>query len=81
MDNVIHVNFTGDDDCGYLISNEGKVDGVYCGGLGGVNDGETVYIGTKNDDGIAYPTEMTIDEINEFCLMWLLIFNPDVIVE
>ena len=81
MSNVIHVDFSGDENSGYLISDGGKVDGVYCGDLGCVNDNGVVYIGAKNESGIENPVQLSIDDINEFCLMWLLIFNPDVIVE
>lgn len=81
MSNVIHVDFNSDDNSGYLIDDSGKVEGVYCGSLGCVNDGGAIYIGTKEDDGIAHPAQMSMDEINEFCLMWLLIFNPEVIIE
>jgi len=81
MSSVIHVDFSGDDSSGYFISDGGKVDGVYCGDLGCVNDNGVVYIGTKKDDQIENVTQMSLDEINDFCLMWLLIFNPDVIPE
>lgn len=80
MSNIIHVDFGSNDESGYLL-NEAKVEGVYSGTIAAMSDDGAVYIGTKTDDGIDNVTESTMDEINEFCLMWLLIFNPEVIVE
>jgi len=42
-------------------------------------DHDNVYLGTKADDGIDDALLTTVKELNEFCLMWLLIFNPEVI--
>ena len=80
-DNIIHVDFGSNDKSGYLL-NEARVDGVYSGKIAAMRDDDgVIYLGTKADDGIDNVTESTMDEINEFCLMWLLIFNPEVIVE
>lgn len=79
-DNIIHVDFGSNDKSGYLL-NEARVDGVYSGKIAAMRDSGVVYLGSKDDDGIDNVTETTMDEINEFCLMWLLIFNPEVIVE
>lgn len=80
MSNVIEVDFTSDNNCGYMID-EGSIHGVYCADIAAINDNELVYIGKKVGSGIEYPAQASMDEINEFCLMWLLIFNPEVIVE
>jgi len=79
-DNVIHVDFDSNGNSGYVMT-DGHIDGVYSGEITAVNDNGIVYLGTKVDNGIDKVTEATMDEINEFCLMWLLIFNPEVIVE
>ena len=83
MNNVIHVDFGSDENCGYIMDG-GRVNGVYSGLITAVrddDDGGVVYIGTKAEDGIDNVTTATMDEINEFCLMGRLIFNPSVIPE
>lgn len=80
MNNVIHVDFGNDENCGYIMDG-GRINGVYSGLITAVRDDDVVYIGTKVDGGIDNVTKATMDEINEFCLMWLLIFNQSVIAE
>lgn len=44
------------------------------------NDNEDMcYIGGRMENGISYPVEISAKDLNEFCVMWLCIFNPDVI--
>lgn len=84
MSNVIKVDFGKDEEnYGYLIDdNDGSIDGVYCGIISAMKleDGSVV-IGTKSDDGIEHAMLTSMDDINEFCLMWLLIFDESVIKE
>ena len=69
------------DDCGYLISDDKKITGVYVKNIAAMIDFDNVYLGTKGDDGIDDALLTNIKDLNEFCLMWLLIFNADVIKE
>ncbi len=84
MSNVIKADFGNDEDkTGYLIDDrDGSVDGVYNGDIAAMKlpDGNIV-IGTKSDDGIEQATLASMKEMNEFCLMWLLIFDQAVIKE
>ena len=82
MTNVIKANFgTDKENSGYLMDDrDNSVDGIYRGSIAAMKleDGNVV-IGTKSDDGIEQATFASMDEMNEFCLMWLLIFNQSVI--
>ena len=69
-----------DDDTGYLLTGK-KVDGVYVHNIAAMINYDNVYLGTKGDDGIDDALLTNKKDLNEFCLMWLLIFNPDVIKE
>jgi len=87
MSNVIKADFGNDDsNNGYLVEDlkgdKKAIPGVYCGNVSAMklNDDEVV-VGTKTIDGIDNPTLTTIKEMNEFCLMWLLIFDQSVIKE
>jgi len=87
MGSVIKYNFGNDDsNSGYLVEDlkgdTKAITGVYCGGVSAMklNDDEVV-VGAKTIDGIDNPTLTTTKEMNEFCLMWLLIFDQDVIKE
>ena len=42
---------------------------------------DNVYLGTKGEDGVDDALLTNKKDLNEFCLMWLLMFNPDVIKE
>jgi len=44
-------------------------------------DNGNVYLGTKADDGIDDALLTNFEDMNQFCLMWLLINDPDVIKE
>lgn len=80
MGEVIHADFGSDENSGYVIT-DGTIDGVYSGSIAAMRTDGYFYIGEKAADGIDNVTETTMEEINEFCLMWLLIFDPEVIVE
>jgi hypothetical protein len=84
MSNVIKYNFGPENErSGYVIDEDKKcVDGVYCGGISAMKLGDgSVVIGTKTDDGIEQATLTSMKDMNEFCLMWLLIFDESVIKE
>ncbi len=84
MSNVIKADFGSDaGKAGYLMDNKGgDVDGVYNGDIAAMKleDGNVV-IGTKSVDGIEQATFASMKDMNQFCLMWLLIFDPSVIAE
>jgi len=86
MGNVIHANFDqSDDGTGYLLEDvEGgkkKITGVYVGDISAASDGDNIMIGAKVEQGIDHPVFLTMEEMNQFCIMWLCIFNPEVIAE
>lgn len=84
MKNVIQANFGNTEDkSGYLIDDRDKsISGVYNGDIAAMTleDGNVV-IGTKSSDGIDNTTFASMKDMNQFCLMWLLIFDPSVIKE
>ena len=69
-----------DDSSGYIIDGR-EIKGVYHENLSAMKDYDNVYLGIKADDGIDNAILTNVDDMNEFCLMWLLIFNSEVIVE
>ena len=83
MGEVIDVNFTDiKEDSGYIL-NDRAIDGVYKSNVVAVRtdlDNGCV-IGLKGDNQVFNPVELSIDDLNEFCVMWLCIFNPSVIKE
>jgi hypothetical protein len=79
MSNVIKAEFGQDADSGYLIKDDKKITGVYVKNIAAMVDYDNVYLGTKGDDGIDDALLTNMEDINQFCLMWLLIFNPGVI--
>jgi len=86
MNNVIHADFGQDhDNSGYLIGecSDGrkKVTGVYVDDIAAFVEGDVVYMGAKVEQGIDNPVLTTMKEMNEFCIMWLCIFQPEVIIE
>lgn len=86
MDNVIHADFNQEkDNSGYTMTDadngQKRVTGVYVGDLAAIKEGDEVYLGEKIEQGISYPVVTTIEEMNQFCIMWLCIFQPEVIVE
>ena len=78
MSNVIKM--FEDESKGYVM-NGNSVVGVYVDGLASISDGNSVSVGQKCNDGIDNAVSLSVGDMNEFCLMWLLIFNPKVIVE
>jgi hypothetical protein len=84
MSNVIKADFgNSEDKSGYLIDGRDKsVGGVYNGGIAGMKleDGSVV-VGTRSEGCIVQPTFINMKEMNEFCLMWLLVFDQSVIKE
>jgi len=67
------------DEIGYVM-NDREVQGVYSHELAAVVGDGGVYIGRKESDNeIRNAVKISADSMNEFCLMWLLIFDPDVI--
>lgn len=82
MNNIIQfpVNIDNEDRIGY-VTNGSKIEGVYVDNLAAMIDNGNVYIGTKGYDEINNATLTNMKDLNEFCLMWLLIFNSGVIKE
>ncbi len=77
MGKVIKVNFTDvKETSGYIIDEE-KVEGIYQGDLVAHYDGKICRIGERDESGILNPIELSAKEMNEFCIMWLCIFNPE----
>ena len=86
MTNVIKYDFTKDNTkSGYLLdhkdSEKAKVTGVYVDNIAAMVEHDNVYLGTKADDGIDDTLLTNMEDINRFCLMWLLIFDPSVIIK
>ena len=84
MSNVIQAEFGVDesDDRGYLLDDNNAIIGMHVANIAAMkmSSGDVV-IGTESGREITNPTIASMDEMNEFCLMWLLIFNQDVIKE
>jgi len=86
MNNVIQANFGSDNNSGYITedikgSDKKDIKGVYNGGLIAVIDGGELYVGGDSDRVVSSPVKMSIKDMNQFCLMWLLIFDQSVIKE
>lgn len=64
------------DGSGYLLDDEGKICGIFNGALGVAIDGDSVHVGWFFDDSIENPVELTTNEMNKFCIMWLAINDP-----
>jgi len=79
MTNVIELK-PEDDGTGYAVT-DGKITGVYVDVIAAQVEHDNVYLGAKFDDGIGDPVLTNVKDLNKFCLMWLLIFDPDVIKE
>lgn len=79
MGEVVELN-PESDSTGYLITGK-TVDGVYVNNIAAMVNYDNVYLGTKGDDGIDDALLTNKKDLNEFCLMWLLMFNPEVIKE
>jgi hypothetical protein len=79
MNNVIELK-PKDDGTGYIL-NDRAVEGVYVNNIAAKVDYDNVYLGTKGEDGIDDALLTNKKDLNQFCLMWLLMFNPEVIKE
>jgi hypothetical protein len=79
MSNVVN---TKQESKGYNLVDD-KVTGVYVEKLAAVVsiDFKDVLIGEKSADGIDCGVQLSMEDMNEFCLMWLLIFDESVIKE
>ena len=60
------------------MCDENKITGVYVENIAAMTDYDNVYLGTKSDDGVDDALLTTKEELNDFCIMWLAIFKPDV---
>jgi len=84
MGEVIKFNATKDEDNrGYILDHDNpkaKITGVYVENILAMVDHGNVYLGTKADGGVDDALLTNMKDMNEFCLMWLLIFNESVIV-
>lgn len=80
MSNVIYGDFISCKD-GYIM-NGSEVEGVYVGDLAATSiDKDLCVIGFKDGDDKISGYEVSIEDINQFCLMWLCIFNEAVIAK
>ncbi len=76
MDNVVEMF---PDKSGY-ITNDGKIEGVYNENLAAWRKGGEVFVGEKSEQGIDNPVAISVDNLNVFCIMWLAIHDPEVLV-
>ncbi len=79
MSNIIELK-PKDDGTGYILNGR-TVEGIYVNNISAKVDYGNVYLGTKGEDGIDDSLLTSKEDLNQFCLMWLLMFNPDVIKE
>ena len=71
-----------EDGSGYLTDDNCKtINGIYVNNVAAMVEHGNVYLGTKADDGIDDALLTNLEDMNKFCLMWLLINDPDVIKE
>ena len=79
MGELIRVDFSRSDDSGYVMDGE-NIDGIFVKDLCAVkNDVDVIMIGEKVDDGVENCVQLSIEDMNTFCIMWLAINDPDVI--
>ena len=81
MGEVIKVNFTDTKDHSGYIMDGSKIEGVYQADLVAHKNEDNCYIGYRGDSTIYNPVQISTEDLNQFCIMWLCIFNPDVIKE
>ena len=82
MSNVIQFNKKEEDDNrGYImdedLSAKEVVSGVYVENIAAMVQFDNVYLGTKGDGQIDDALLTNKKDMNDFCLMWLAIFNSD----
>ena len=71
-----------EDGSGYFTDDNCKtINGIYVNNVAAMVDHGNVYLGTKAGDGIDDALLTNLEDMNQFCLMWLLINDPDVIKE
>ena len=78
MGNVIELNSSNkvdEEKEGYLLDDDGFISSVYTENIAVEKVSDHVMITTKPN------AEITVDEMNTFCIMWLCIFKPEVIKE
>jgi len=69
-------------DVGYFVSDSGSgITGVYAGEFAASLEGGEVYAGIKSATSIEDPALLTRREMNEFCIMWLALFDPTALKE
>ena len=68
------------DSSGYILTDE-KIEGVYNEKLAAWKKDGQVLVGEKSEFGIDNVVAMSVDDLNQFCIMWLAIFNPEVLSE
>ncbi len=83
MGEVIQVSFNPKDNCGYSFDEDRKVTGVFVQKVAAMvtDDKKTVIIGEQAEQGIYNGIEIPLEKMNEFCLMWLMIFDESKIKE
>jgi hypothetical protein len=84
MNNLINFEDYQNSDSGCITTEkDGKttITGVYHKDLVSSLQGSNVYIGEKGDDSINNPVVVSVEDMNQFCIMWLCIFDPSAIVE
>jgi len=80
MGKVINADFPQHDNSGYFVT-DGEVSGIYCGDLAAStedNNGKVIVF--DKSDGAIVDT-LDIKQMNQFCINWLCMHDPDVIVE
>jgi hypothetical protein len=79
MGQVIKFPEVDDDDRGYLVTDDKEINGIYAENVCAMVDNGNVYLGTKGIDQIDDALLTSKKNLNDFCLRWLAIFNPDVL--
>ena len=81
MGKVIEFPIKDDDERGYLMTGDSDINGIYAENVCAMVDNNNVYLGTKGDRQIDDALLTSKENLNAFCVMWLAIFNPDVLKE
>ena len=69
------------DNEGYVTGKNSKdIHGVYVDDLGAIINPECVYIGKKTYEGIDMPVQVSIEQLNRFCVLWLGINDPEQLI-
>jgi len=64
-------------DVGYFVSDSGSdITGVYAGEFAASLEDGQVFAGMKGGSSIEDPALLTKKEMNDFCIMWLSLFDP-----